>query len=277
MKIYYCTILVFSLAFFADQTLAQDIVYGSNNGKYLSIYDHQIYYEEYGTGAPLLLLHGGSSSIGGDGKIIPFLANYFKVIAIDSPGHGRSEQTDSLSYQLLANYFIKLIDQIKLDSVYVMGISDGGNAALIMAADRPEKIKKVIVSGSQFRGPDVIEDNYLFFTTITPEYVEKEWGSWKDDYLELAYEGNDWNKFIIDLREMWNRDIYIPVNKVNKIKSKVMIVFGDNDLVKLEHGLEMYRAIEGSQLLILPNTSHGTFNQRSELLSKFAVDFLINN
>jgi pimeloyl-ACP methyl ester carboxylesterase len=255
----------------------QDIEYGSNNGKYLKIFNHQIYYEEYGKGTPFLLLHGGSSSIIGNKEVIPELANHFKVIAIDSPGHGRSEQTDSLSYQLLADYFIEIIDQLKLDSVYVMGLSDGGNAALIMAADRPETIKKVIVSGSQFRGPDAFEDDYLFLTAITPEQVEKEWSSWKDDYLKLAYDGNDWKKFIIDLREMWNRDIYIPGNKVDKISSEVMIVFGDRDLVKLEHGLEMYRAIKGSELLILPNTGHSTFNQRPELMSKLAVEFFINN
>jgi len=267
-------LILLTVILWVEPTHGQPIIYGSNNGKHVSVFNHQIYYEEYGNGTPLLLLHGGSSSIIGNKDVIPELASHFKVIAIDSPGHGRSEQTDSLSYQLLADYFIEIIDQLKLDSAYVMGLSDGGNAALIMAADRPETIKKVIVSGAQFKGPDAIEDDYLWLTKITPEKVEKgEWGSWKDDYLKLAYDGNDWKKIIIDLREMWKQDIYIPDNKVNKIRSKVMIVFGDRDLVKLEHGLEMYRAIKGSELLVLPNTGHGTFDQRAKLMCEFAVEF----
>jgi len=275
MKKFSLTIPLFMFVFYSYFSFAQEVQYGSNNGKYLTVFDHQIYYEEYGKGTPLLLLHGGSSSISGVGKIIPVLANHFNVIAIDLPGHGRSEQTASLSYQLLADYFIEFINQLKLDSVYVMGISDGGNAALIMAADRPETIKKIIVSGSQFKGPDVYAEDYLFLTTITPEQVEKEWdsGLWNDKYMKSAFKGNDWKKLIYDLRKMWNQEVYIPEEKVEKIDTKVMIVFGDKDLVKLEHGIEMYRAIKGSQLLILPNTGHGTFDQRPELLTKIAVEF----
>ena len=61
-----------------------------------------------------------------------------------------------MSYQLLADYFIEIIDLLKFDSAYVMGLSDGGVAGLIMAADRPETIKKVIASGAPFRGPDAL-------------------------------------------------------------------------------------------------------------------------
>lgn len=99
----------------------QDInQYGSNNGKYITIFGTQVYYEEYGKGTPLLLLHGGFGSIYYYRMVIPELSKYFRVIAIDSPGHGRSEQADSLSYQLMTDYFSEMIDLMGLDSVYAL-------------------------------------------------------------------------------------------------------------------------------------------------------------
>src|SRR5688572_17084539 len=80
------------------------IKYGSNNGKYQTIQGIKIYYEEYGGGMPLLLLHQGLGSIENLSGIIPELAKHFRVIAPDAPGHGRSEHADSLSGELLADY-----------------------------------------------------------------------------------------------------------------------------------------------------------------------------
>ena len=94
---------------------------------------------------PLLLLHGGGGSIVHFEQVIPALAEKFRVIAFDSPGHGRSEMSDSLSYQLLSDYISQCIDALTLDRVYIIGWSDGGNAALILAADRPEKVRRVII------------------------------------------------------------------------------------------------------------------------------------
>ena len=99
----------------------QKIVYGSNNGKYLTILNTRIYYEEYGKGTPLLLLQGGMGGIEDFSLCIPDLSKHFRVIAPDTPGQGRSEMADSLSYQVMAEYISRLIDLLKLDSAYVMG------------------------------------------------------------------------------------------------------------------------------------------------------------
>jgi pimeloyl-ACP methyl ester carboxylesterase len=95
----------------------EEIQFGSNNGEYISVFSTKIYYEEYGEGPVLLLLHGGLGSIHDFAKVIPGLSDQIRVIAIDSPGHGRSEQADSLSYKLMASYYSKLIDLMKFDSV----------------------------------------------------------------------------------------------------------------------------------------------------------------
>src|SRR4030081_1447008 len=93
-------ILFFSLL--SKESISQTgIHYGSNNGKYQKVNGVKLYYEEYGKGAPLLLIHGGLSSIEGLAPLIPDLSKRFRVIAVDCPGQGRSEQADSLSYQLM--------------------------------------------------------------------------------------------------------------------------------------------------------------------------------
>src|SRR5882762_3859381 len=84
--------------------------YGSNNGKYVMIFNKKIYYEEYGQGTPLILLEGGMKNISDFSLCIPELSKHFRVIAPDDPGQGRSEMLDTMTYDLLAEYVSKLID-----------------------------------------------------------------------------------------------------------------------------------------------------------------------
>lgn len=254
-------------------TFGQKISYGSNNGKYVSINGTEVYYEEYGSGFPLLLLEGGGSSIKDFGKVIPELSQKFRVIAPDSPGQGRSEQTDTLSYGLLASYFSQFIDKLKVDSLYVVGWSDGGITALLLAADRPEKVKRIIACGAQF-GFIGDDKDKAGLNSITPDRVEKEWGSWVPDYRAIAHKKNNWREFIQDLIKMWGQDVMVPAEKIPRIKAKTLIMLGDRDAIPLEHGVAMYRAIKGSEFSVLPNTTHFVFSERPEWFAQIALDFL---
>jgi pimeloyl-ACP methyl ester carboxylesterase len=252
---------------------AQNIVDGSNKGKYVKISGTDIYYEEYGKGFPVLLLEGGASSIKDFGKVIPDLAKKFRVIVPDSPGQGRSQQTDTLSYELLSDYFSKFIDQLRLDSLYVIGWSDGGIVGLLLAADNPEKVKRVIACGAQTGFIGDAKDK-ASLNSITPEHVKKEWGSWSSDYQAIAYKSNDWQEFIRDLVKMWGQDTMIPNNKIRNIKARTLIMLGDRDAITLEHGIEMYRSIAGSEFAVLPNTTHFVFTQRPEWFNQIGIEFL---
>jgi len=256
----------------------QKIKYGSNNGKYLSIFNTKIYYEEYGKGIPLILLEGGMGSIANFSLCIPVLSKKFRVIAPDMPGQGRSQLADSMSYQLLADYISKFIDLLKLDSAYVIGWSDGGNTALILANKRPDKIKKVLVSGANYKLsgiPTMLNDTTDFVKVInSPDFEERDKEE-LDNYRSL-YPGRDWKKFFIDINKMWRQKIYFPATVLEGIKIPVMIVLGDRDIVTLEHGIEMHNLIKGSQFCVLPNTSHRVFYERAALISEIAIDFFKN-
>jgi pimeloyl-ACP methyl ester carboxylesterase len=139
-----------SLLWTSCNTKTENIDFGSNNGRLININDKNIYYEEYGKGTPLLLLSGGGlhRSIKDFGKCIPELSKLYRVIAPDTPGQGKSDQTDSLSYDLLTDFMSLLIDSLEIDSAYVMGLSDGAIVALLLADKRPDKIKKVVAVGA---------------------------------------------------------------------------------------------------------------------------------
>jgi pimeloyl-ACP methyl ester carboxylesterase len=251
---------------------AETTKYGSNNGKHLTIKGTKIYYEEYGSGVPLLLLHQGLGSIENLGEIIPELSRHFRVIAPDAPGHGRSEQADSLSGDLLADYCSEIIDQLKLDSVYVMGWSMGGNTSLLLAANRPDKIKKVVSGGSNTKSSGLSQEGQDLLKQYTVEAV-KEDEEWLQHYQSMNPQPDQWIKFWEDTQKMWAREIKISDEKLSGIAVPVLIIRGDRDMIRLDHSIQIYQSLKKGQLCIYPNVGHEMPALKTEMLCKIAIDF----
>lgn len=242
---------------------------------YVKILGTNIYYEQKGDGAPVLLLSGGGfqRSVRDFDLFIPFLPRNYKIITPDSPGQGKSDQPDTLSYPLLAEYFSQLIDSLHLDSVYVIGWSDGGIAALMLADKRPDKVKKVIAVGANYTlsgalppGTDV--------NTVKPMLVDK----WEENNKEVVERykkqpNRDWKKMYVEFTDMWYQEQYFPRSVLTNIKIPTLILLGDRDDITAEHALEMHRLIKNSDLCILPNTTHEVFSDRNKLMSEIAMDF----
>lgn len=252
------------------------IEYGSNGGRQLSILDTKIYYEEYGQGTPLLLLSGGGlgRSINDFKDCIPDLASHYRVIAPDTPGQGRSEQLDTLNYEVLLEFASRLIDSLEIDSAYVMGWSDGGIVGILLAEKRPDKIKKVIAVGANNGLRRAIPPG-IPIDSVYPMSIDL----WEKNNKELIEQymntlPRDWKKQVNSLNRMWyQREAYFSDSIYGRINIPVMIVLGDRDDIVAEHGLEMHRLIKGSQLCILPNTTHEVFSKKPDLIDKIAIDF----
>ena len=274
MKSLKLNIILIFLITYSWISIGQDINYGSNQGKYIKLSNTNIYYEEYGSGVPLLLLHGGFGSIHDFQYVIPKFAKHFKVIAVDSPGHGRSEQSDSLSFELMTDYYSKIIDKLKLDSVYVLGYSDGGITGLLLAEKRPDKVKKVIASGANSRMDGIKPEVLDYIKLVNPTFIETYQKEWLEDYKSKSPNKDKWEKFITDMTKMYSNETLITDSILSNIKAKVLLVFGDRDVVKLEHGIEMYQKISGSQLCILPNTPHEVFSANPDLICDIGIKFL---
>ena len=276
MRITFGLILV-SLIWTSCNRGTDKIEFGSNDGGRININGKDIYYEEYGHGAPLLLLSGGglNRSIKDFEKCIPDLSKHYRVIAPDTPGQGKSEQTDSLSYALLMDFMSQLIDSLKVDSAYVMGLSDGAIVALLLADKRADKVKKVIAVGANNVTRGFTLPAGLPLDSIKIPALD-EWAGYHEKDIEwynTLTPKKDWKKMATNLNLMWYSKEYFPSSVYDNIKIPTMIVLGDKDDISIEHGLEMHRLIKNSQYCVLPNTTHEVFAERPDLISKIAMDF----
>jgi pimeloyl-ACP methyl ester carboxylesterase len=270
-------LLLISLLWTSCKPEPGKIVFGSNNGSVININGTNIYYEAYGQGTPLLLLSGGgiNRSIRDFGECIPELSKHYRVIAPDTPGQGRSEQADTLTYEILLEFMSQLIDSLKLDSAYVMGWSDGGITGILLAEKRPDKIRKVIAVGANNGIRRAIPPNIPIDSVhpMTLDYFEKNNKELIEHYANLHPE-KDWKKFMTDANAMiYQKESYFSESIYGRINIPVMIVLGDRDDIIIEHGLEMHRQIKNSQYCVLPNTTHEVFDERPDLINKIAIDF----
>lgn len=276
MKIAFGLILI-SLLWTSCNVGTTKIEYGSNDGRHIVINKRKIYFEEYGQGTPLLLLSGGGlhRSIKDFGKCIPDLSKKYRVIAPDTPGQGKSEQTDSLSYDLLTDFMSKFIDSLKIDSAYVMGLSDGAIVALLLADKRADKIKKVIAVGANNGTRGFVLPAGFPLDSVKIPTVDN-WAVFhkKDiEWYNTLTPKKDWRKMGANLNLMWYGKEYFPNSVYDNMRIPVMIVLGDRDDISIEHGLEMYTLIKNSQFCVLPNTSHEVFAERPDVINKIATDF----
>jgi pimeloyl-ACP methyl ester carboxylesterase len=239
--------------------------YGSNAaaGNYYSVRGIRLYVEQYGQGKPLLLIHGNGGSISSMASIIPYFSKHYKVIAVDSRAQGKSkDDSDTLSFEMMADDNAALLNTLHLDSAYVIGWSDGGIVALELAMRHPDKVIKLASSGANL-WPDS--------TAILPSL-------WKDDkkYYDSTHskvfttdkEKNDWKLFMLD----WLQP-NIPLSALQRIVCPALIISGDHDLIRLEHTLKIYQNIPKANLWIVPNSSHGTLIDHPDEFTKTVDDF----
>ena len=277
MKISFSFILI-ALLCTTCKTATDKIEFGSNNGSVININGKNIYYEVYGQGTPLLLLSGGgiNRSIRDFEKCIPGLSKHYKVFVPDTPGQGKSEQTDSLSYNLLTGFMSQLIDSLKIDSTYIMGWSDGAIVSLLLADRRADKVKKIIAVGANngLRG-FVIPEGFALDSVKIPSMEYWESTNKKDiEWYNTLTPKKDWKKMVDNINQMVYQKEYFPTSVYAGINIPVMIVLGDRDMISIEHGLEMNRLIKNSQYCVLPNTTHEVFAERPDLINKIAIEFL---
>jgi len=246
--------LIISLSGFA-----QTNNYGNNPaaGHYATINGIRLYYETYGSGKPLVMLHGNGGSIEAFRNQIPFFEKHFMVIAIDSRLQGKSGGSpDTISYDLMASDFCALLDQLNIDSAFVLGWSDGGIDGLIMAMMCPRKVKMLAVSGANV----VPDSTALPYSDIL----------WMRNFVEHDTSAS---KTEIALNKMMLEQPNIPFSDLARIHCPVLVMAGDHDMIKPEHTLKIFQSIPGASLCIFPYSHHGVCQQHPDLFNRTVLDF----
>jgi pimeloyl-ACP methyl ester carboxylesterase len=251
------------------QTEQNVINYGNNNaaGNYLTVNGAKQYYEIYGQGDPLVLIHGNGGNIGYMKPQIDFFSRKYKVIAIDCRGRGKSELgTDSLTYTQITNDIVSILDYLHLDSTYVVGRSDGGIIALLLAIDHPEKVKKIVAFAANLR-PDTLALYPSFYNEVIRERKLAEEMLAKNDTIQ------DW-KIIEQRNRMMEFQPQISGKDLQKIKCPVLVMSTDRDIVREEHTLFIYRNISKANLCILPGEDHYVTKNNPDLFNSTVQKYL---
>jgi pimeloyl-ACP methyl ester carboxylesterase len=255
-------LLIISTGLFAQTQMP----FGQNSkvGKYASVRGFNMYYETYGQGEPLLIIHGNGGSIKDFENQIPFFSKHYRVILADNRSHGKSIDTrDSLSYEMMADDFAALLDHLKIDSVNVIGWSDGGINGLLLASRHPKKVKKMAVTGASL-SPDPLKS----VDPWTVDFVIKSIDSLQG--LPASTEKNRQLK----LNRLLLLEPHITHDVLGKIACPTLVIGGDHDVILPHHTLEIAEAIPQSYLWILPNSGHSTPIFYKDLFNSTVLDFL---
>jgi pimeloyl-ACP methyl ester carboxylesterase len=234
------------------------INYGDNKeaGNFKKVNGINLYYEVYGTGKPLIFLHGNGGSIKSSRAKIDYFKKYFQVIAIDSRGHGKSIDTaKQLTYTQMASDINVLLDSLHIDSAFVSGQSDGGILGLLLAIHYPGKVSKVVTFGANmFPGKKAIFDEIDKLVMDTLKVTKN--ANTKRLYSLLAYQPN------------------ITEKDLQQIKCPVLIMSGDRDVIRLEHSIKIFNNIPNSNFFVMPGATHFGSYEKPALFNLVLLDFL---
>ncbi len=244
----------------------QAVPYGHNAaaGHYQLVRGVRLYYEAYGAGPPLLLLHGNGDSIGAWAHNIADLARHHRVLAVDSRAHGRSaDPGDSLSFEMMADDMAALLTQLHLDSADVVGWSDGGITALVLALRHPRKVRRLVATGANL-SPDSLALTPALWRQQQKGYQENKHTSFTD-----AQRRNDWKVFKLDVFQP-----NVPLTALRRISAPAFIVAGDRDVITLEHTVAIYRHLRRARLWVVPDCGHATLQEYAEEFNHQVEAFL---
>lgn len=239
--------------------------YGNNTavGRFANVNGIKIYYETYGSGAPLLLLHGNRSPIASFYKQIPELSKKFKVIAVDTRGQGRSsEDGKTYTYDLFAKDMNALLDELNMDSVNILGWSDGGNTGLIIAMKYPKKVRRLVTMGADVFIDSSVVDDWVF------KEVKKQLKEFEKDTSYISR--NNWR-----LANLLITEPNHTFNDLKNIKCPVLVMAGEKDIIKVNHTKGIAANIPKGTLYIAPKQTHYFPQENAEAFNKIVKDFLL--
>jgi len=270
--------ILLPILFFRNTTFNDNSIDGfkADSCGYANINKVKLYYEISGKGVPLLYLNGGLSSSRDFEKYIPEFSKHFKVITVDRRGHGRLfDSSETYSYSSMADDMNACLEYLKIDSIFVIGWSDGGVVGYHLASKNPNKVKKLIAVGANYLVDGMTKSSIDWIKDqLTAENISKSYPQVKEEYKKLNPNPENFGNFINKTRNMWLHDPYISKEDFIKINIPLLLVAGDRDDIRLEHMIEMHSLLNKSQLCILPNTTHFIFDKKNDIITNIFIEFL---
>lgn len=235
---------------------------------YINLRGHKIYsYEWSNNGEACVLLHGGTSQTSHwDYTVLPSVEDEFHVYAYDRAGHGyTADQIESYHFEYQVREAIAYLEDVVKEPAHLIGWSDGGIIALMIAIQRPELVRSIVAIGANyhFSGVTQIFDSW----TISDEDRE-EYAITSPDAPETL------DAKIAKMHKIWKSEPDISVEDLKTIQCPVLVLAGDDDVIKHSHTIELYEAIPLGQLAIIPGTSHMVPKEKPTLMNAMISQFL---
>ncbi|ACU03997.1 alpha/beta hydrolase fold protein [Pedobacter heparinus DSM 2366] len=245
----------------------------------------KMYYEIHGAGKPLILLHGSHATAATTfGGILPELKKHYKVIAVEMQGHGHTADINRpISCSAMAEDVSAFIKFLKLEKVDILGYSMGSGVALNLAVRHPDQVGKMVLLSPVYKATGIQPAYWPMLPQITPEVF-------KGSPVKLAYDSvapnpKNWPVLVDKLKTLYSQNFDWDQKKIGAIKSPVMVIVGDADMVKPEHAVELFRLFGGgqfgdlqglpnSELAVLPSTGHVGLLFRTDWLLAMIQPFL---
>src|SRR5215217_5766316 len=272
--------LITSAVLLASVTVAE----GQAAGRRVNVNGMQMYYEVSGAGDPLIVLHGAYMNIPTMGAIIPRLAQTHKVYALEFQGHGRTNDIDRpITYPNLADDVAAFMDAVGIAKAGVFGDSMGSVAGLQLAIRHPAKVSKLVFASGSYDSKGFQPEFAAMIPSMTVEmFVGMPLAA---DYKKLAPNPNGFPELVRKLIAL-EREPMSWEAEVKALKTPVLIITGDADVVTLEHSVALFRLLGGgvagdmgkplaaSRLAVLPATAHTAVITQPDLLHAFIEPFL---
>jgi len=252
---------------------------------YAPVNGTKVYYEVYGQGRPIVLIHGAFYTIGMNwGQLIPELSKTRKVIALELQGHGHTPYSDrKLSISTLANDVKSVMDYLKIDSADVAGYSMGGSVAYQFAIQNPERLRKLVIISSTYKSSGWLPIVNSGFDNLNPEIFDNT--PIKTAYDAVAPDTTKWASFLKQMFAFAQEPFDCGDSNIAKITAPVLLISGDNDGLDKVELMKTYQLLGGgvsadltpmpkSELAVVPSQSHVSLMMQTKTILGYLNDFL---
>jgi pimeloyl-ACP methyl ester carboxylesterase len=235
---------------------------------YVDVDGVHTWYAEQGSGRPLLLLHGAVTDASEFGATAPALAERFRVVMPERRGHGHTpDVAGPITYDLMARDTISFIETLGLGQADLAGHSDGANVALLVALARPDLVGRMVLISGNFHH-DGLLDLFDVGELATNEFL-------LEAYAQVSPDGREhFPAFVAKLARMIASEPALTTEDLGRVAARTLVMAGDDDAIRAEHTLAMYRAIPDCELAIVPGTSHALIMEKPALCNQILLEFL---
>jgi pimeloyl-ACP methyl ester carboxylesterase len=241
-------------------------------GEYVNAGGVRTYYEVYGEGEPLVLLHGGLATAESWVMQVPALAEGYRVYVPERRGHGRTpDAAGPITYEMMAADTAAFLDATGTGAANLVGWSDGAVVGMLVALRRPELVRKLVVIGQYFN-----------FEGEVPEFraMIDYWGTDLPEALHEVYDrvspdGPEHFPVVLEkMMGMWREEPDLAFSELAGVRAPVLLMQGDDDIVKVEHSAALAATLPEAQLAVVPGSSHMAPLEKPVLVNQLILDFL---